>query len=121
MTLTGVFLSLTISCKMVGLFAFLSVGTAVAVDLWNLLDVKRGLTIVCSAARDLRASPVRMLTPLTTRTETILPPLRRPCRRPHLGPGGGLPLLVLGALYRLDQVGHRRRLYESGIPADSAG
>ncbi|KWU46308.1 PMT-domain-containing protein, partial [Rhodotorula sp. JG-1b] len=45
MTLTGVFLSLTISCKMVGLFAFLSVGTAVAVDLWNLLDVKRGLTI----------------------------------------------------------------------------
>lgn len=46
MTLTGVFLSLTISCKMVGLFAFLSVGTAVAIDLWNLLDVKRGLTMV---------------------------------------------------------------------------
>ena len=61
MTLTGVFLSLTISCKMVGLFAFLSVGTAVAVDLWNLLDVKRGLTIVRSAARDVRAPPVRML------------------------------------------------------------
>lgn len=46
MVLTGVFLSLTISCKMVGLFAFLTVGTAVAINLWNLLDVKRGYTIV---------------------------------------------------------------------------
>ncbi|KAM0787551.1 hypothetical protein ACM66B_003621 [Microbotryomycetes sp. NB124-2] len=45
MFLTGVFLSLTISCKMVGLFAFLTVGTAVAIDLWNLLDIKRGHTI----------------------------------------------------------------------------
>ena len=120
MTLTGVFLSLTISCKMVGLFAFLSVGTAVAVDLWNLLDVKRGLTIVSSPS-ETSALPVRILTVNVFPTETILPPLCRPRRRPHLGPGGGLPLLVLGALYRLDQVGHRRRLYESGIPADSAG
>jgi len=54
MVLTGVFLSLTISCKMVGLFAFLTVGTAVAIDLWNLLDVKRGYTIVSSPSR---ASP----------------------------------------------------------------
>lgn len=46
MILTGVFLSLTISCKMVGLFAFCTVGTAVVIDLWNLLDIKRGLTIV---------------------------------------------------------------------------
>ncbi|GAA5848504.1 hypothetical protein JCM9279_006585 [Rhodotorula babjevae] len=42
LVLTGVFLSLTISCKMVGLFAFLAVGTAVIVDLWNILDVRRG-------------------------------------------------------------------------------
>lgn len=46
MVLTGVFLSLTISCKMVGLFAFLAVGSAVLFDLWNLLDIKRGLTMV---------------------------------------------------------------------------
>lgn len=45
MTLTGIFLSLTISCKMVGLFAFMAVGTAVVVDLWNLLDIKRGNSI----------------------------------------------------------------------------
>ncbi|GAA6027484.1 hypothetical protein JCM8097_007884 [Rhodosporidiobolus ruineniae] len=45
MLLTGVFLSLTISCKMVGLFAFLAVGTAVVVDLWNILDVRRGHTM----------------------------------------------------------------------------
>lgn len=49
MTVTGVFLSLTISCKMVGLFAFMAVGTAVAVDLWNLLDYRRGLTMVSCA------------------------------------------------------------------------
>lgn len=48
MILTGVFLSLTISCKMVGLFAFLTVGSAVLLDLWNLLDYRRGLTIASS-------------------------------------------------------------------------
>ena len=46
MILTGVFLSLTISCKMVGLFTFFTVGTAVVIDLWNLLDIKKGLTVV---------------------------------------------------------------------------
>lgn len=46
LVLTGVFLSLTISCKMVGLFAFLAVGTAVIVDLWNILDVRRGHSMV---------------------------------------------------------------------------
>jgi dolichyl-phosphate-mannose-protein mannosyltransferase len=45
MMLTGIFLSLTISCKMVGLFAFMTVGTAVVVDLWNLLDINRGHSI----------------------------------------------------------------------------
>ncbi|SCV67439.1 BQ2448_5050 [Microbotryum intermedium] len=45
MILTGVFLSLTISCKMVGLFAFLTVGTCVLIDLWGFLDIKRGHTL----------------------------------------------------------------------------
>ena len=43
---TGVFLALTISCKMNGLFTFMTVGTAVGVDLWNLLDYRRGLSMV---------------------------------------------------------------------------
>lgn len=51
MVLTGTFLSLTISCKMVGLFAFLTVGSAVLVDLWNLLDIKRGHSMVRVEAR----------------------------------------------------------------------
>lgn len=50
MILTGVFLSLTISCKMVGLFAFLTVGTAVLIDMWNLLDVRKGYNLVSTAA-----------------------------------------------------------------------
>lgn len=43
---TGVFLALNISCKMVGLFMFLTVGSAVLVDLWNILDVRRGYSMV---------------------------------------------------------------------------
>ncbi|MBW0513627.1 hypothetical protein O181_053342 [Austropuccinia psidii MF-1] len=43
--LTGLSLSLTISCKFVGLFTFMSVGIAVAVDLWDILDIRRGHTL----------------------------------------------------------------------------
>ncbi|CAO1631310.1 unnamed protein product [Sympodiomycopsis kandeliae] len=42
---TGVNLALTMSCKMVGLLTFFTIGSAVIVDLWKLLDVKRGLTM----------------------------------------------------------------------------
>ncbi|PWN50026.1 putative PMT4-dolichyl-phosphate-mannose--protein O-mannosyltransferase [Violaceomyces palustris] len=40
---TGVNLALTMSCKMVGLFTFMTIGTAVALDLWRLLDIRRGI------------------------------------------------------------------------------
>ncbi|KAJ1027675.1 hypothetical protein NDA16_002014 [Ustilago loliicola] len=40
---TGVNLAMTMSCKMVGLFTFFTIGTAVAWDLWRLLDIRRGL------------------------------------------------------------------------------
>ncbi|TIB73487.1 hypothetical protein E3Q18_03186 [Wallemia mellicola] len=43
--LTGVSLALTLGCKMVGLFTFLTIGMAVAVDLWKILDVRRGYTM----------------------------------------------------------------------------
>ncbi|ODV87196.1 glycosyltransferase family 39 protein [[Candida] arabinofermentans NRRL YB-2248] len=43
--LTGVSLSCVISTKYVGVFTFACVGIAVAWDLWELLDVKKGLTI----------------------------------------------------------------------------
>ncbi|KAI9886290.1 MAG: hypothetical protein M1823_001899 [Watsoniomyces obsoletus] len=39
--LTGVALSCVISTKMVGVFTFLTVGSAVAIDLWGLLDINR--------------------------------------------------------------------------------
>lgn len=39
--LTGFALSCDISTKYVGLFAFVTIGSAVAIDLWDLLDVKR--------------------------------------------------------------------------------
>lgn len=45
--LTGVSLALTLGCKMVGLFTFLTIGMAVAIDLWKILDVRKGYTMVC--------------------------------------------------------------------------
>jgi dolichyl-phosphate-mannose--protein O-mannosyl transferase len=43
---TGVALSCVISTKYVGLFTFVTIGSAVAIDLWNLLDYRRGLPMV---------------------------------------------------------------------------
>ena len=39
--LTGVALSCVISTKYVGVFTFVTIGAAVAIDLWNLLDIRR--------------------------------------------------------------------------------
>lgn len=47
--LTGVSLALTLGCKMVGLFTFLTIGVAVAIDLWNILDIRRGHTMVSTS------------------------------------------------------------------------
>ena len=51
MLATGVNLALTMSCKMVGLLTFMAIGSAVAIDLWNLLDIRRGLTLVSAVCR----------------------------------------------------------------------
>lgn len=45
---TGLFLACTLGCKMVGLFTFMTIGTAVVIDLWDLLDHKKGLSMVSS-------------------------------------------------------------------------
>nr|CAG8642805.1 12793_t:CDS:10 [Entrophospora candida] len=45
MITTGFFLGLTLSVKMVGFFTVLTIGTAVLIDLWDLLDIHRGLTM----------------------------------------------------------------------------
>ncbi|OZJ04054.1 hypothetical protein BZG36_03562 [Bifiguratus adelaidae] len=42
---SGVFMALTTSVKMVGLFLVATIGIAVLVDLWTLLDIRRGLTV----------------------------------------------------------------------------
>ncbi|EJU03808.1 O-mannosyltransferase [Dacryopinax primogenitus] len=45
MIATGVSLACTLGCKMVGLLTFATIGTAVLVDLWNLLDIRKGLSL----------------------------------------------------------------------------
>ncbi|KAF8584026.1 glycosyltransferase family 39 protein [Ramaria rubella] len=42
MIATGASLAATLGSKMVGLFTFLTIGTAVLVDLWDILDIKKG-------------------------------------------------------------------------------
>lgn len=51
---TGASLACTLGCKMVGLFTFLSVGSAVLWDLWGILDIKRGNSMVSSYITNLR-------------------------------------------------------------------
>ncbi|CAJ0832271.1 122_t:CDS:10 [Entrophospora sp. SA101] len=43
--MTGISLGLTLSVKMVGLFTILMIGTVVIIDLWELSDIRRGLTL----------------------------------------------------------------------------
>lgn len=49
---TGFSLACTLGCKMVGLFTFFTVGSAVLWDLWEILDIRRGHTMVSFKARD---------------------------------------------------------------------
>lgn len=43
---TGVSMALTLSVKMVGLFLVAAIGLAVVLDLWGMMDFKRGLELV---------------------------------------------------------------------------
>jgi dolichyl-phosphate-mannose-protein mannosyltransferase len=43
--LTGIALSAVISTKYVGILTFVTIGFAMIIDLWNLLDIERGLSI----------------------------------------------------------------------------
>ncbi|ODQ64120.1 PMT-domain-containing protein [Nadsonia fulvescens var. elongata DSM 6958] len=45
LVLTGISLSCVISTKYVGVFTFVTIGLAVSIDLWNLLDIRKGLTL----------------------------------------------------------------------------
>jgi dolichyl-phosphate-mannose-protein mannosyltransferase len=47
MVATGVFLACTLGCKMVGLFTFFTIGAAVLIDLWDVLDIQKNYPMVC--------------------------------------------------------------------------
>ncbi|KAG4303697.1 hypothetical protein PCK1_000215 [Pneumocystis canis] len=46
LALTGLCLSCTISTKYVGLFTYITIGTVVALELWDILDIRKGYSIV---------------------------------------------------------------------------
>ena len=43
---TGFCLACTLGCKMVGLLTFMTIGGAVVWDLWGILDIKKGHSMV---------------------------------------------------------------------------
>ncbi|CCJ28499.1 unnamed protein product [Pneumocystis jirovecii] len=43
--LTGLFLSCTISTKYVGLFTYITIGVMVLIELWDILDIRKGYTM----------------------------------------------------------------------------
>lgn len=53
---TGFFLACTLGCKMVGLFTFMTIGSAVLWDLWGILDIKKGHSMVSLAT--LQSDPI---------------------------------------------------------------
>ena len=104
---TGVSLSFVMSTKYVGLFTFFTIGGAVAVDLWNLLDYRRGLPIVTPSqtAADLIE---RIRSPLCCSISYVDRPPFRP-----------LSLLVLVALCDPYSFRSRRRFHVPWLPSDS--
>lgn len=88
---------------MVGLFAFMTVGTAVVIDLWNLLDIKRGHSIVRRAVPHFLR---RQSTDLLTIARGSGSRIQALCCS-NLGldrpPRHRLPLLVLGSLHHSQQ------------------
>jgi hypothetical protein len=78
---------------MVGLFTFMTIGAAVIYDLWDLLDYKKGLSMV-------RSEPVRKFCVYSNHlciAGAILEAFLCPGDRSHIIPVHCLPLLLLGA------------------------
>ena len=63
---TGASLACTLGCKMVGLFTFMSVGAAVLWDLWGIMDIKRGHSIVSDTDQPRSAAADRSNTCIST-------------------------------------------------------
>ncbi|KAI5297828.1 hypothetical protein KEM55_004179, partial [Ascosphaera atra] len=61
--LTGISLSCVISTKYVGVFTFITVGFAVAIDLWGLLDINRrhGPLTLCTFGKHFAARAVGLI------------------------------------------------------------
>ena len=99
---------------MVGLFAFMTVGTAVVIDLWSLLDIRRGYTLVRRFAHYFHDSATD-----ARRIGTRRQAFRRQIPRSHRRSRHRLSILVLGSFRRSHENWYRRRVYVARFPADA--
>lgn len=109
---TGTFLACTLGCKMVGLLTFAAVGIAVLFDLWELLDIRNGLTIV-----GYLTFPSKLI--LTRRLPgTILSPLPRSGSWTHRLAVHHILVVLLGPLQSLEVLWQRRLIHEPCLPRE---
>jgi Dolichyl-phosphate-mannose-protein mannosyltransferase len=111
---TGVSLSFVMSTKYVGLFTFVTIGSAVAYDLWNLLDYRRGLPMVIP-----HPTTFPSLFSGTDLVGRICQTFCRPRGFPHRAPLPNLPLLVLPPLCNPHSIRPRRRIHVPLLPSHS--
>jgi len=111
---TGTFLACTLGCKMVGLLTFATIGTGVLIDLWQLLDIRKGLTMVRFRSL-LSTAPSHTLL-----TGTIRQTFCCSCFRSYRLAFHYLPLILLGTFQGSQVLWNWRQLHEPSVPRNTA-
>lgn len=89
---TGFFMACTWGSKVNGILTVVTIGIAVLVDLWDILDYKKGFTMVSFASQRLRhvTYPIQ---------GTFLETFHGKSNRPHCRPIHHIPIILLRTLY----------------------
>jgi hypothetical protein len=99
---------------MVGLFTFLTIGTAVCIDLWNLLDIRRGHTMVrlfVQLYACIAYTSLGIVWPSLCGSRVWFDHCACHC----------LPVVLLDPLCHSYQLGNWRHVHEPGVPRDLEG
>lgn len=105
-------MALTWASKVNGILTVVAIGLAVIIDLWDILDIKKGHSMVS-----------KYQSPLPTSTNLVigifLEAFRRSGSRLHCAPALHLPLDLLCPSVHLDELWSWGYFHEPGVPGDS--
>jgi|SRR5712675_1493538 len=99
MIATGIFMACAWGSKVNGVLTVVTIGAAVLVDLWDLLDIRKNPSMV-SVCSLVRTSPTHLF------SGTLLAPLRRPCSRVDRNTSCCLPFVFLDPFHHPYPVGY---------------